>query len=84
MWYPEFSYFFSAMIALALSSFWNETSVPSLQTHDGNELAFIGVWSARVRIGPGSGYSVMPKNREIDCLQAFVYAAKKSAFSDNS
>ena len=45
MWFPEFSYFFSAMIVLVMLSFWNETSAPPLQTHRRKELAFIGVWS---------------------------------------
>ena len=63
MWFLEFSYFFSAMIILVMSSFWNETSAPPLQNQHGKKWAFIGVWSVRVRgpIGPGSGYSVMPQ-----------------------
>ena len=51
------------MIALVMSSFWNETSAPPIQTHHGKEWAFIGVWFVRVwssPIGPGSGYSGMP------------------------
>ena len=49
MWFPEFDYFFSTMILLVVTSFWNETSAPPLQTHHGKEYAFTGVWSVRVR-----------------------------------
>ena len=48
MSFPEFSYFFSAMIVLVMSSFYDETSALPLQTHM-NEWAFIGVWSVKVR-----------------------------------
>ena len=61
MWFPEFDYFFSAMILLVVTSFWNETSAPPLQTHRERNRHSLGSGPlGSGPIGPGSGYSVMP------------------------
>ena len=70
-WYPEFSYFFSAIIVLVFSLLWNETSAPPLQegyklTTERNKHAQGSCPLGSGRIGPRSGYSVMPYNSQPD------------------
>ena len=66
MWYPKFSYFFPAMIVLAMSSFFKRnfcTVIAAVVTHDGKNRHSQGSGPlGSGPIGPGSGYSVMPSS----------------------